>query len=52
MGILRVRNNFSLNSSENVENLTFSDFENKFYNQIALKTYDETIKKIDEFFNK
>ena len=52
IGILKVEDNFSLKNLENIKDFTFSDFENYFYYDIPLRSYNETLEKIDKYFNK
>ena len=52
IGILKVKDNFSLKNLKNIKNFTFSDFENHFYYEIPLRSYNETLEKIDKYFKK
>lgn len=50
IGILKIDNNFSLAKIENIEDITFSDFENKYYYDLPLRNKIDTLKKIDGYF--
>lgn len=51
IGILKLKNDFSLAKIENIKEINFSDFENKYYYEIPLRSKIDVLKNIDQYFN-